>query len=69
MADNNQNTETTPADILDFLKEHMVMKEDFEEVKSDVSTLKENMATKMDVAALEARFSEFQLELEGIKRH
>ena len=39
----NGNKEVTTADILEFLKEHMVMKEDFDKVEGNVDGLKGDM--------------------------
>lgn len=67
MVTNFTNNDVTNAEILEFLKENMVMNEDFQSVKADVGTLKENMATKADIARLDNRLAEMQLELERIR--
>lgn len=77
MADNNNN-ETTLDDVMGFLKDHMVTKEESENfaTKDDLKNFAtkddlKNFATKDDLRAMEdrvmARLSEFQFELEDIK--
>lgn len=72
---NVDNKEVTNAEILEFLREHMVMKEDAA-TKDDLKVFvtKEdlkNFVTKEDLKVTEdrimARLSEFQAELEDIK--
>lgn len=56
MIEPNNNNNVTPAEILEFLKDNMVVKEDFQ---SEMGALKEQM---------ESGFARIELELEGIKR-
>ncbi|KKW17529.1 MAG: hypothetical protein UY58_C0002G0015 [Candidatus Magasanikbacteria bacterium GW2011_GWA2_50_22] len=55
----DQNNNATTGEVLDFLKEHMVMREDFEEFKT-------NTDKKFD--SIEARLFEIQNELQDIRK-
>lgn len=76
MNDNNQ--EVSSADILEFLQEHMVVKDDLKdfstkedlkelklELKEDIRKLDEKFDKRFD--SIESRLVEFQTELEDIK--
>ena len=76
MNDNNQ--EVSSADILEFLQEHMVVKDDLKdfstkedlkelklELKEDIRKLDEKFDKRFD--SMESRLVEFQTELEDIK--
>lgn len=58
MDNNTTNHDVTNADILEFLRENMVMKEDFDVRIGKVDTKLES---------LDARLAEIQLEIENIK--
>ncbi|MBI5732208.1 MAG: hypothetical protein HY982_02505 [Candidatus Magasanikbacteria bacterium] len=65
---NNQNYGVTTNEIMDFLKEHMVMKEEFVPVKTDVSALKTDVsALKTDVSALKTDVSELRQDMMKMK--
>ena len=61
------NHEITNADILEFLKDHMVMNEDFKDEMKKVDERFQQVATKKDIERLDARLVEMQRELEEIR--
>ena len=49
MPQNESHNTTTTDEIMDFLKENMVTREEFSELREDVSGLKETMVTKQEL--------------------
>ena len=61
---NNANQEVTTADILEFLKENMVMKEDFDKVGGNVDGLKVNVdGLKEDMTGLKSSVDGLRKEM------
>lgn len=64
MADNNNNGATLD-DVMGFLKENMVMNEDFQSFKKGVDEKFQGMNVKLE--SLDTRLAEMQSELQDIK--
>ena len=74
MVENSAHNEITNSDVMEFLKEHMVMNEDFQGFKKNVDEQFkqvderfQQVATKKDIEGFDARLAEIQLEIESVK--
>lgn len=67
MSNNEAGNDITLAEVLEFLKDNMVMDSDFDEFKKTVTTKDDLKAIEKRFDSLDARLFEFQSELEDIK--
>lgn len=67
MTEQNNKSEVTPSEILDYLKDNMVTKEEFTEFKKDVDGRFDQVEGRLD--GVEGRLDRVEGRLESIENH